>query len=492
MRSAEQYKASLRDDRTVFFRGRRVEDVTTHPVLKVAVDHAAIDYELADDPGSRPLAVAKDPTSGESISRYYLLPRDAEDLRRRGALIEESTRRGATLVVLIKEIGTDALFALQIIARMLDEKTGSHYLPRVRAFYDRCKREDLALAVAQTDVKGDRGRGPSEQVHPDYYVHVVDRNERGIVVRGAKVHTSVSTNANEIIVLPTRALGEADADYAVSFAVPANAPGLKLLASPYGSPASSPGGEPAHKSEFEHPISSRHKMMETLTVFDDVFVPWERVFLCGEWQFAGPLALGFVEFHRFTAVSYKLPLVDALVGTAQLLAEMNGIDRASHVREKIVRLIAYSQTLRALADQAALSCSFQDVGDGKIAVPNQLLINVAKLHFAEGYHQAVRTVQDLAGGLLVTGPGEEDWQSPALQPLLDRFLGGKSGLSTRDRLRTINLVRDLTASDYGGYQEVLAVHAEGSLEAEKLAILRSFDGRSTRAYARWLAGLTDE
>lgn len=491
MRSADEYKASLRDDRTVFFRGRRVEDVTTHPVLKVAVDHAAIDYQLAEDPDTRSLAVAEDPAAGEEISRYYLLPRSIEDLQKRGALIEESCRQGATLVVLIKEIGTDALFALQIIARLVDEKTGSGYLPRVRAFYERCKREDLALAVAQTDVKGDRSRSPSEQAHPDYYVHVVERNERGIVVRGAKVHTSVSVNANEIIVLPTRALGEADTDYAVSFAVPVNTPGLKLLASPFGSPAGAAGGEPARKSAFEHPISARHKMIETLTVFDDVFVPWERVFLCGEWQFAGSLALSFVEFHRFTAVSYKLPLVDALVGSAQLLAEMNGIDRAGHVREKLVRLIAYAQTLRALVSQAALACSFQDVGDGKIAVPNQLLINVAKLHFAEGYHQAVRTVQDLAGGLLVTGPGEEDWQSPTLQPLLDRFFGGKAGVGAQDRLRAINLVRDLTASDYGGYQEVLAIHAEGSLEAEKLAILRSYDGRRTRAYARWLAGLAD-
>lgn len=491
MRRATDYRASLQDGRTVFFRGRAVEDVTAHPALRVAVDHAAIDYELAEDPTCRDLAVVDDPDSGEAISRYYLLPRTADDLKRRSALIEESCRRGATLVVLIKEIGTDALFALQVIANAVDARTGSSYGARVRAFFETCKREDLALAVAQTDVKGDRRISPHEQVHPDYYVHVVDRNDLGIVVRGAKVHTSVSVNANEIIVLPTRALGEADADYAVSFAVPANAPGLKLLASPFGFPSDG-AGDVTSESSFEHPISARHKMVETLTVFDDVFVPWERVFLCGEWQFAGPLALAFVEFHRFTAVSYKLPLVDALVGAGQLLAEMNGIQKAGHVREKLIRLIAYAQTLRALVNQAAESCGYREIGDGKIAVPNPLIVNLAKLHFAEGYHQAVQAVQDLAGGLLVTGPGEEDWQSPMLRPLLEKYLGGKVGISTEDRLRAINLVRDLTASDYGGYQEVLAVHAEGSLEAEKLAILRAYDGTKTRSYARWLAGIDHE
>ncbi|HEX5416628.1 MAG TPA: 4-hydroxyphenylacetate 3-hydroxylase N-terminal domain-containing protein, partial [Chloroflexota bacterium] len=299
MRTAEDYRASLRDGRKVYFRGRPVPDVTRHPVLGIAVDHAAIDYKLAEDPAARDLAVAADVEFGEPISRYYRIPASAEDLRLRSALIEESCRRGKTLVVLIKEIGTDALFALHLVAQEVDARTGSRYLQRVRAFYERCKREDLALAVAQTDVKGDRGRAPSEQAHPDYYVRVVERNDRGIVVRGAKVHTSVSVNANEIIVLPTRAMGEADADYAVSFAVPANAPGLKLIASAFGSPAGEAG-----KSAWEHPISARHKMMETLTVFDDVFVPWERVFLCGEWRYAGPLALGFVEFHRLTAISY--------------------------------------------------------------------------------------------------------------------------------------------------------------------------------------------
>src|SRR5437667_810267 len=318
LRTVEQYKSSLRDGRVVYFRGKRVEDVTTHPVIGIAVNHAAIDYEIAHQPEHRDLAVYVDLATGQEYSRYFKIPASTEDLLKRSELIETSTRLGGTLVVLIKEIGTDCLFALHLVAKQMDGKLGTTYFPRVRAIYEHCRSHDLAMAVAQTDVKGDRSRGPAEQEHPDYYVRVVDRRTGGIVVRGAKVHTSVTPNANELFVIPTRNLTEADKDYAVSFCIPLNTPGLKMIASPYGS---------GHNSRFTHPLSAGHKMMETLTIFEDVFVPNDRVFLNVEWQFAGALAKTFVEFHRFTAISYKLPLLDLLTGSSLLIAEQNGIER---------------------------------------------------------------------------------------------------------------------------------------------------------------------
>jgi len=479
LRTPAQYRESLRDGRSVYFRGKPVEDVTTHPVISVAVKHASIDYEMAEDPEQKSLAVVTD-APGAPYSRYYKLPMNADDLLKRSALIEKATALGNTLVVLIKEIGTDALFGLHQVAAQMDAKLGSAYLPRVQKFYEHCRDEDLALAVAQTDVKGDRSRGPSEQEHPDYYVRIVERRDDGIVVRGAKCHTSVSPNANELIVLPTRAMSEADRDYAVSFAVPMDTPGLKLLASPYGS------AEQSERTEFEFPISARHKMMETTTIFDDVFVPWERVFLAGEHQYAGPLALGFVEFHRFTAISYKLPLVDALVGSAQMMAEYNGIARAAHVRDKLIRLISYAETLRGLTHHAALRCHTGELG---IAVPDALTVNMAKYHFAHHYHEAVAMVQDITGGLLVTGPGVEDVESEEIGKYFLKYYGGRAGIDARERLRAINFVKDLTSSEYGGYQEVLAIHAEGSLEAEKLMIARAYDAKRTLGLVRSMAGL---
>jgi aromatic ring hydroxylase len=479
LRTPEQYRASLRDGRTVYYKGERVPDVTENPVIQVAIDHASIDYRMAEDPTWKDLATVSDDATGRPISRYYRLPQTSQDLLQRSALIEQATRLGRTLVVLIKEIGTDALFALHILATQIDGKFGTNYLERVRRYHAYCRDNDLALAVAQTDVKGDRSLAPSEQPDPDAYVRIVGESTDGITVRGAKVHTSVSTNANEIIVLPTRAMGEKDREYAVSFAVPANARGLTLIAAPYGA---------ARMDVFDHPISGRHRMMETLTVFDDVLVPWDRVFLKGEWQYAGLLALTFVEFHRFTAISYKLPLVDLLVGGARLMAEYNGLEKVSHVRDKLIHLISYAETLRALTHMAALQCRLVDPG---IAVPNPMLVNIAKHHFASHYHQAVGWVQDIAGGLVVTGPSGRDLQSAEIGPYVTKYLGGKKGVPGDKRLQAFKMVRDLTASDFGGYQEVLAVHAEGSIEAEKLAIFRSYDSRPAYEYAKWVAGIQD-
>ncbi len=474
--SPAQYLESLKDGREVWYRGQRIEDITTHPVMGKAARHAAIDYSVAEDPEHEALAVVEE--NGRRYSRYYKIPTSAEDLLKRSALIEICTSEGDTLVTLIKEIGTDAIFALLAVTAEMDDPI---YHERVQAFYEHCRDNDFAVAVAQSDAKGDRVKRPSDQADPDVYLRVVERRDDGVVVRGMKLHTSISTNAHEVIVLPTRAMGESEGDWSIAFALPINTPGLKLLASPFGDGPDEPG---------EHPITSKHKMMETMTVFDDVFVPNDRIFLNGETADAGTLALTFVEYHRFTAVSYKLPLVDALGGCAAVIADYNGIIGAGHVREKFVELISYAEILRALTEKAAERCIPKP--NGQVA-PDPLTVNIAKSHFAHGYHRAVQHVQELAGGLLVTGPGDEDWESEEIRPFLTKYLVGRDGVSAEQRMKMMNFIRDLTSSDYGGYQEVLAIHAEGSLEAEKLQIFRAFNqgggARRVVGLASRMAGL---
>jgi aromatic ring hydroxylase len=226
-------------------------------------------------------------------------------------------------------------------------------------------------------------------------------------------------------------------------------------------------------------------MVETVTIFDDLFVPNDRVFMAGQHEHAGELARGFVEFHRFTAISYKLPLVDALVGAALLAARVNGLERAGHVRDKLSQLICYAETLRALTHHAALRSR---VIEG-VAIPDTLLVNIAKLQFALGLHNAFQLVQDIAGGLLVTYPAPEDLDHPEYGAALRRYLEAGGGASGEERLRVMNLISDLTAGEFGGYQAVLAVHAEGSIEAEKLTILAQYDKGKGLEYARWLAGI---
>jgi aromatic ring hydroxylase len=468
LRSADEYRASLRDGRRVWYRGRPVTDLLADPELRVAVDHAAIDYEVGHDPVHHDLAVVHDPDTGDEYSAYYRLPQSSEDLLARSRLIETVTGLGGTLVTLIKEIGSDAMFGL---LRVLDGEARE----RALAYYLQCRDQDLAVAVAQTDVKGDRSLSPHQQPDPDHYVRVVSQDAEGIVVRGAKCHTSVSANANEIIVLPTRAMGPDDADYAVSFAVPVDTPGLSLFVSGYGA---------GTHHEFEHPISSKHKMLETLTVFDDVFVPWARVFACRQPELAGPIALAFVDYHRFTAVSYKLPLVDAFVGCAASIAEMNGVAGVGHIREKLTHLVIYAETVRALTEMAAQRARVDARG---IAYPDPMTTNLAKYTFATGYHHALELVQDCSGGLLATGPGADDWESPEVRSVLERFYGAAA--PAEERLRMLNTIADLTVRDFGGYQSVLAIHAEGSIEAEKKQILRAYEPGRAVAYARRLAGL---
>jgi aromatic ring hydroxylase len=465
VRTAQQYLDGLEDGREVYYRGERVTSVVAHPELGIAARHASLDFALAEEPEHRDLAVT------DGYSTYYHLPRSGVDLRRRSALIEQATALAATLVVLVKEIGTDALFALHRVAH------GTEGQERVGEYHRRCREGDLALAVAQTDVKGDRSKGPSGQSDPDLYVRVVDRRPDGIVVRGAKVHTSCTPNVDEVIVIPTRALADGEADWAVAFAVPVATPGVKLYCSDF---------LHADGDAWTRPISARHKMIETLTVFDDVFVPTERVFLDGDTKRAGELALTFVEYHRFTAVSYKLPLVDALVGLAAALAEANGILRASHVRDKLIALVGYAETVRGLTHLAADRARV-DPATG-IAFPDPLTTNIAKWTFARDYHAAVEKVIDIAGGLLVTGPGGDDWRSDAVRPVLEKYYAGATPAA--ERLPLMNLASDLLAREYAGYQSVLAVHAEGSLEAEKLMIQRSYDAAPAIAYAKRLAGLS--
>ncbi len=232
LRTAEAYRNGLRDGRVVYFRGERVPDVTAHPFLRLGAEHTALDFHLAEDPAYRDLVLARDPETGRPTSRYFLIPRSGPDLLARSTLIETVTRVGHSFVPLVKEIGTDALFALMIVSAQVDRATGSRYRERVRRFYERCRDEDLTMAVAQTDVKGDRSLRPHQQPNPDTYVHVVEERADGIVVRGAKAHTTNAVFADEIIVLPTRAMSPQDRAATVAFAVPARCPRPALPGQP--------------------------------------------------------------------------------------------------------------------------------------------------------------------------------------------------------------------------------------------------------------------
>ncbi len=452
LKTVQQYKESLRDGRAVYYKGERVADVTAHPDLSVCVDTMALDYEIAERPEYRELAVVYDEELGEEISRYYHVPRDGQDLVKQLELIIAATRLGDGFIPLAHDIGADALNAVSITANMLGK---AEYGERIEAYRKYLKQNDLAVVAAVTDVKGDRMLRPSDpkQAHADYYVRVVDRGRDGIVVRGAKIHISGAMNSNEFFVIPCRAMTEADRDYAVAFAIPTNTKGLKLVCRPFHS----------HITPLEFPNSRPVRVhTDSLIIFDDVFVPWERVFLCGEWKFAGVMAHNFALLHRRTGCAYRIPMSEQLLGVAQAIAEYNGVANAPHVVEKITDVVIYLQTLRSLSYAACLDY----VTYGGIPVPNPMTTNIAKYHFANNYHSIVKIVQDLAGGLLVTAPTYKDYQLPDLHDDIDKYLGGVAGVPTENRLRMFDLIRRILGAD----RETIALHGEGSLQAQRLTI----------------------
>lgn len=476
LRTPEQYLESIRDNRELYYRGERVRDVTEHPVLKVGVQTCAKDFWISEQSQYRDLAVVQ--VDGEPVSRYFVPPRSSEDLLKRQELIQLSSRLCLGQAPFAKEVGTDGLNALTVVALQVDRQFGTEYARRVAAYREYLQEDDLAIALAMTDVKGDRGRRPSQQADPDLYVRIVDRKPGGIVVRGAKIHITTAPYTNEIMAIPTRAMSEADADWAVAFAVPANHPGVKLVArqtAPH-------GGHPA-----ERPISGRYDFIEALVIYDDVFVPEERVFLAGEWQYAGALANQFATFHRFTASSYKAPQLELLAGMAYAMAEYNGLQKASHVKEKLAWLATYLQTARTLSRAAAQNPVIDEVSG--IAYPNPIAGNCAKFFFAENYHQAIKKVQDISGGVLVTAPPAEDFFEGPAAPYVQKYLAGAAGTSSEERFRLLKLVRDLAASALGGFWEVTSIHAEGSLAAEELAIFSGTDWKELTRYAKSAAGI---
>jgi len=474
IRTPEHYIESLRDGRSVYMFGEKVEDVTTHPILKINAETAAGDYVLTEspDPAIRDLFVASHPETGEPISRYFTTPKTIDDIDKRMQMIQQSIRLTGGLPF-GKDIGTDCLNAMMATAEQMGNP---EYKERAAAYLEHLRRNDLMLCGAVTDAKGDRSKVPSAQIHPDYYVHIVDRNKDGIVVKGAKMHITGAPAANDLLVVPTRQMRENEADYAVAFAIPVATKGVHLICRP-GRGERSPAEYPSLR-----PVRS---LVEAMIVFDDVLVPWDRVFLAGEWQYSMLLAYTFATYHRFTAVSYKIPAVEILAGIAIAMAEVNGLERVGHIRDKLSEVVAYVETLKALGAAAVKSPVYY----GEICVPSPLITNMAKLHFAKGYHDIIKLVQDVSGGIITTMPTYLDWQNPEIHDYLEHYLGASAKYTSEERMRVVQLAHDMVASSESAHMEVTTVHAEGSMAAQRMMIMAESPLKYYRNMAFTVAGV---
>jgi len=478
IRTAQEYIDSIKDDRVVYYRGERVKDVTTHPALQRLLKEMAIDYLITEDPKYQDLFIDID-ENGNKTRFLHKPEKSSEDLMRRREIIQLMARIGFGIPGGSNTTGVDAMNAISVVCDRMDRETGTNYSERVENYRKRLIENDLAVIGAVTDIKGDRSLRPSKQVpHQDYYVRVVDRNKDGIIVRGAKAHISLSPCANEMICIPCRRHLEDDKDYAVTFAVPVNAKGITMI--------SCDDEILDYDNEFDHPFSASIFFADAIVVFDDVFIPNENVFMDGEWKYSGDMAYAFGNSHRLFADSYKYVELEIITGAAALMAEYNGLEKVSHVRDKLAWLTMYCEATEAIAEQACVKCSGDE--GSELVYPNPMYSNVAKYYFADNYHQAIKNVQDIAGGLVCTIPSSKDLENPETRPLLEKYLTGKAGIPAEHRMRAFRLVKDLSSS----WHSVLTIHGEGSLATQRMSVLALADLKRYKAAARRVARIKGE
>jgi 4-hydroxybutyryl-CoA dehydratase / vinylacetyl-CoA-Delta-isomerase len=469
IRTVEQYLKSLDDGRVVYCLGERVKDVRTHPTIRSIIRCAAMDFALPNDPRFHDLFVTKN-EDGEDVNFLLTTPRTSQDLLRRRECLVTGTRTGGGF--LVHSMGIDALAACTLAASKMDKALGTHYVQRVEDYRKYVQKNDLALTGAMTDVKGDRSLHPSKQIqHKDFYVRVVDKQKDGIIVRGAKIHISATPCANEAIVLPCRTHGEEDKDYALSFAVPLGTKGVKLL-----------GVEPVmrtygEEAEWDFPHTSHMQPTECLIVFDDVFIPWEKVFMCQEWQYSRDITYGFASFHRLFGTCKMVGILERLTGAVRLIAEYNGLEKYEHVRNKLAWMAMITNNVLNLGEMSCMKPT-RDEASGMM-VPDLMLTNSAKFTFADNYHEMCKLATDICGGVATTVPSHRDWQNPELQGYIDKYLGGKAGIPTKDRIKVIRMIKDMT----NNYYQTDHIHGEGSRAAQQIFLYMSADWQRYKAAA---------
>ena len=453
MKTGAEYRASLRDGRTTFFEGRRVEDLEAHPVLGPSVDEVAATYDRFHSP---------DPDATSPLMR---VPGSAPELKERIPLLQQAD--------LVANVTYQSIMTLMTAASRLGELP--HYVARIGAYVDRAQREDLRIVECITDAKGDRSLPPSKQADPDLYVRVVAHREGGIVLRGAKLHISGASYAHDLMTIPTKSMKAGEEAYAVAAMVPVNAPGVKIVNTTYA---------PRHGDARGFPISSRHHLPEGFVIFDDVFVPNERVFLDGETRHAAVFAHSLGLWERLGGLSALAEEADQMVGFAQLVADANGLAAEPHIREKISEMIIQATLIRAGLEAAIANCGITPEG---AAFPDELYTNAAKYYGAANYGVLVRHLHDIAGGSVVTAPALADLENPEVGPLVRKYMGTGPGVDGAYRLRLFHAIRDLSADAFGGWKLVTNLQAGGGLYAQRIVTRKFYDLEAAKRKALALA-----
>jgi len=477
LKTKEDYFDSLRRlNLRLFMFGERVERMVDHPIVKPSANSAATTYELAERPEYEDLLIASSHLTGERINRFTHIHHSRDDLIKKIKALRLLGQKTATCFQ--RCAGMDALNTMSAVTFEIDREFGTDYHQRFNAFLSYVQKEDLVCSAAMTDPKGDRRLTPSQQKDPDSYLRVMDKTANGIVIRGAKLHITGALNSHEIIVLPTRAMRPEDRDYAVACAIPSDSKGVSYI---YGRQSCDTRKLEGGEIDVGNPGFGGQ---EALIVFDDVFVPRERVFMMGEHQFCSRVVELFGAYHRSSYGGCKSGLGDVLIGAAALVAEYQGASQAAHIRDKLVEMTHLNETLYA----CGIACSAEgyELPSGGYLV-NRLLANVCKLHVGRFPFEMVRLAQDIAGGLVVTLPSERDYKHPELGQLLQKYLQGVPEIATEARVRILRLIENMTLGTGAVGYLTESLHGAGSPQAQRIMIEREADLEHKKQLARDIA-----
>jgi len=479
LKTPEQYEDSLRKmNFKIYLMGELIKNPVDNPIIRPSMNSVKMTYALAQDPQHEDLMTTKSHLTGKKINRFTTLHQSTEDLVKKVKMQRLLGQQTASCFQ--RCVGMDAMNAVDSTTFEMDRKLGTKYHERFTSFLKMVQDGDLTVDGAMTDTKGDRALAPHEQADPDLFVHVVEKNDKGIVVRGAKAHQTGAVNSHWILVMPTIAMSKEDADYAVSFVCPADVEGVYYI---YGRQSCDTRKLEGGTIDVGNAEFGGH---EALMVFDNLFVPWENVLMCGEYQFSAMLVERFAGYHRQSYGGCKVGVGDVLIGAAALAAEYNGVAKASHIKDKLIEMTHLNETLYS----CGIACSSQGhkTASGTYLI-DLLLANVCKQNVTRFPYEIARLSEDIAGGLMVTMASEKDLQHPEIGKVLEKYLKGTANVAFEDRCRIMRLVENITLGTAAVGYRTESMHGAGSPQAQRIMIARQGNIELKKKMAKKIAGI---
>ena len=479
--TGKEYEESLKKMKMrIFLFGEEMETAVGNPILQPSINSIKATYDLAHMPEYEDLMTVTSNITGEKINRFTHIHQSAEDLVKKVKMQRLLGQK--TAACFQRCVGMDAFNAVYSTTYEVDQKCGTNYHENFRKFAAYVQENDLVVDGAMTDTKGDRSLAPSKQADPDLYLHVVERRPDGIVVRGAKAHQTGIVNSHEVLVMPTVAMGPDDKDYAVSFAVPLDSEGLVMVV----------GRQSCDTRKTENTTldvgNDVYGGMEALTVFDNVFVPNDRIFLNGETEFAGMLVERFAGYHRQSYGGCKVGVGDVLIGATALAAEYNGAEKASHIKDKLIEMTHLNETLYC----CGIACSSEgtETASGNYLI-DLMLANVCKQNVTRFPYEIARLAQDIAGGLMVTLPSEKDINHPVAGAYIKKYFAGTSTTPSENRFKIMRLIENLTMGTAAVGYLTESLHGAGSPQAQRVVISRQSNMPGKKALAKAIVHIED-